>query len=170
MTDFKRIHPLEFQKAFLNASLRSDGRSFLERRSFESQLGSISKANGSCTLNFGGTLILCGIKAEIAPPEPTQPCAGWIVPNIDLSPLCSSDFKPGPPSDTAQTHSELLHRILKGFVKYLHSSLQMSQSRKLMHRAWKSSLGVVSGYTMSRSPRKYLGCMYFGSGRSSQRL
>lgn len=38
-----------------------------------------------------------------------------IVPNIDLPALCSSKFKPGPPSDEAQILSERLNDVLAGY-------------------------------------------------------
>jgi len=38
------------------------------------------------------------------------------VPNIDLSPLCSSRFRPGPPSDEAQTLNDRIHKILQSCV------------------------------------------------------
>lgn len=33
------------------------------------------------------------------------------VPNVELSPLCSSKFKAGPPSEKAQVLSELIHQL-----------------------------------------------------------
>ena len=37
---------------------------------------------------------------------------GYIVPNIELSGLCHSQFKPGPPSDEAQVVSQFLLEVI----------------------------------------------------------
>ncbi|WAQ98955.1 EXOS8-like protein [Mya arenaria] len=39
---------------------------------------------------------------EIAAPKTEHPKRGYIVPNVELSPMCSAMFKPGPPGDQAQ--------------------------------------------------------------------
>jgi len=36
-----------------------------------------------------------------------------IVPNVELSPICSSAFRPGPPSEQAQVTSDAIDRVLK---------------------------------------------------------
>ena len=40
----------------------------------------------------------------------------FIVPNVDLSPICSPRFKPGPPSEQAQVLSENLNKLLKKYT------------------------------------------------------
>lgn len=35
------------------------------------------------------------------------------MPNVDLSPICSSSFRPGPPSEQAQVTSDAIDRVLK---------------------------------------------------------
>lgn len=46
-------------------------------------------------------------------PKAATPNDGFIVPNLDLPPLCSSKFKCGPPSDQAQVLTQLLADILE---------------------------------------------------------
>ena len=38
------------------------------------------------------------------------------VPNLDLTPLCSSNFKSGPPCDQAQVATKFLDNLLKRYV------------------------------------------------------
>ena len=70
--------------------------------------GSIATAEGSSIVKLGNTTIVCGIKAEMANPNPEHPKKGFIVPNIDLPSLCSPRFRPGPPSEQAQVLSQFI--------------------------------------------------------------
>lgn len=45
-------------------------------------------------------------------PKNDTPDHGYIVPNVELSPLCSSKFRPGPPSEQAQILSKLIDIII----------------------------------------------------------
>ncbi|GJJ06404.1 hypothetical protein Clacol_000595 [Clathrus columnatus] len=72
---------------------------------------------------MGNTIVVCGIKAEIAEPELDKPELGFLVPNIDLPPLCSSRFKSGPPGEEAQILSERLNEVLISSVVVPLSSL-----------------------------------------------
>nr|XP_037277506.1 exosome complex component RRP43-like [Rhipicephalus microplus] len=91
---------------------RSDGRKLNERRPTALNIGSISTADGSALVKMGCTTVVCGVKAELAEPAATAPKQGFIVPNVDLLPLCSPMFKPGPPCEQAQALSKMLLDIL----------------------------------------------------------
>ena len=105
------LHPKEYCLRFLAQDLRPDGRSFTESRKSKVQVGSISSAIGSATVKMGKTIIVCGIKAEIANPSPNSPNSGYIIPNLDLSPMVSPLIKPGPPDSKPQTISERIFQI-----------------------------------------------------------
>ncbi|SCZ92688.1 BZ3500_MvSof-1268-A1-R1_Chr5-2g08106 [Microbotryum saponariae] len=103
-------------------------------------IGSIATAPSSALVRLGKTTVVCGITLEIAPPDMATPTHGFIggsrqdrrecsyllrcstyrsypfpkisVPNIDLPPLCSSLFRPGPPADEAQVLSSRLRDTL----------------------------------------------------------
>jgi len=92
--------------------VRPDGRDFLEFRNCSIIVGSISTADGSSLVRLGDTTVVCGVKAEIAEPDLDAPEDGFLVPNLDLSPLCSPRYKPGPPSDDAQVISSRLNEAL----------------------------------------------------------
>lgn len=48
----------------------------------------------------------------MATPKADSPDHGYLVPNVELSPLCSPKFRPGPPSEQAQVISKLIDAIL----------------------------------------------------------
>ena len=76
------------------------------------QIGCINTADSSCLIKLGKTSLLCGIKAHVAEPDLAHFRTGYIVPNLDLSPMSSSSVKPGPPSELAQVISYQLSSLL----------------------------------------------------------
>ncbi len=48
----------------------------------------------------------------MGPPKPEEPDNGFLLVNVELPPLCSSEFRPGPPSDKAQALSAFLNNIV----------------------------------------------------------
>ncbi|EDO34155.1 predicted protein [Nematostella vectensis] len=55
---------------------------------------------------------LCFFKKEFAEPAADVPNKGFIVPNVDLPPLCSPSFRPGPPSEHAQVLSTFIDNLI----------------------------------------------------------
>ncbi|XP_029956338.1 exosome complex component RRP43 [Salarias fasciatus] len=110
---FKTAEPLEYHRSFLKENCRPDGRELSEFRTTTLNIGSISTANGSALVKLGNTTIICGIKAELANPTVEAPGKGYIVPNVDLPPLCSSRFRPGPPGEQAQAASQFIADVIE---------------------------------------------------------
>ncbi|KAI7905302.1 exosome component 8-like protein [Cokeromyces recurvatus] len=108
---FKRIQPHEYLKRFLDQGVRPDGRVLNEFRKTMITSGAISTANASAMVRLGGTTVVCGIKAEVCEPRIDVPKEGYLVPNVELSPLCSPKFKPGAPSEKAQSVSEFINQL-----------------------------------------------------------
>jgi len=96
----------------LKEDVRPDGRSLLEFRKTILNVGSISTAEGSALVKLGNTTVICGVKAEYAVPSQEKPNQGYIVPNVELPPLCSSRFRPGPPGEQAQVLSQFVADII----------------------------------------------------------
>ncbi|XP_026797542.3 exosome complex component RRP43 [Pangasianodon hypophthalmus] len=109
---FKTAEPLEFHRSFLKENCRPDGRELGEFRPTTLNTGSISTADGSALVKIGNTTVVCGIKAELAVPAADAPDKGYIVPNVDLPPLCSSRFRPGPPGEQAQVASQFIADVI----------------------------------------------------------
>ncbi|XP_015235821.1 PREDICTED: exosome complex component RRP43 [Cyprinodon variegatus] len=110
---FKTAEPLEYHRSFLKENCRPDGRELFEFRTTTLNIGSISTADGSALVKLGNTTIICGIKAELANPTTDAPDKGYIVPNVDLPPLCSSRFRPGPPGEQAQAASQFIADVIE---------------------------------------------------------
>jgi len=112
-SDFKTAQPLEFYKQFLIENIRPDGRGLMEFRKTLLNVDSINTANGSALVRLGHTMVVCGIKAELSEPSPEEIDKGFIVPNVELPPLCSPEFRPGPPSEKAQVLSQFVADTIK---------------------------------------------------------
>ncbi|KAF9358992.1 Exosome complex component RRP43 [Mortierella sp. NVP85] len=110
---FQKLHPTEYFRKFVSQGVRPDGRLLNSFRPTTVHQGVITTANGSAMVRIGGTTVVCGIKAEVAEPKMDTPDQGYLVPNVDLSPICSSAFKAGPPSEQAQVVSEQINRVLR---------------------------------------------------------
>ncbi|XP_054611887.1 exosome complex component RRP43 [Dunckerocampus dactyliophorus] len=110
---FKTAEPLEYHRSFLKENCRPDGRELLEFRTTTLNIGSISTADGSALVKLGNTTVICGVKAELANPSVEGPGKGFIVPNVDLPPLCSSQFRPGPPGEQAQAASQFMANVIE---------------------------------------------------------
>lgn len=103
---FKKLHPSEYLRRFTSNGTRPSGRNLDEFRPLSVACSSIKTAAGSAVVRLGDTAIVAGVKLEIS----YQPA---IVPNIDLGPLCSGKFKPGPPNDFAMAMAEKLDALIK---------------------------------------------------------
>ncbi|KXS13479.1 exosome complex exonuclease RRP43-like protein [Gonapodya prolifera JEL478] len=116
---FARLHPAEYLRRFLAKNVRPDGRPYapaLRTAKFRKTMvnvGSISTSEGSATVRLGKTTVLCGIKAEVAAPPIDSPDNGYLVPNVELPPMSSPNFRPGAPSELAQTLSWRLEQLFR---------------------------------------------------------
>ncbi|ESO99081.1 hypothetical protein LOTGIDRAFT_201434, partial [Lottia gigantea] len=111
--DLKTYQPKEYYRKFLEKEVRPDGRELGEYRSTVINIGCITTAEGSALVKLGNTTVICGIKAELANPKAEYPKKGFIVPNVELSPMCSSQFRPGPPGEQAQVLSQFSVDVLQ---------------------------------------------------------
>ncbi|KAI8799166.1 exosome complex component RRP43 isoform X1 [Biomphalaria glabrata] len=102
---FKITQPKEYYEKFLEKDVRPDNRELGEFRPTVLNIGCVTTAEGSSLVKLGNTSVICGIKAEVAEPA-SDGKKGYLVPNVELPPLCSTNFKPGPPSELAQVLSQ----------------------------------------------------------------
>ncbi|KDN39618.1 ribosomal protein S5 domain 2-like protein [Tilletiaria anomala UBC 951] len=122
---FKRLHPRTYLERFLTSHIREDGRLFSTWRPTSAVMGAISSAEGSCLVRMGVTTVVAGIKAEVAKPDiarsttsshssgtAAKASAGWLVPNIEISPLSSARGRPGPPTEEGQLLCDRLTDLL----------------------------------------------------------
>ncbi|XP_072383158.1 exosome complex component RRP43-like [Diabrotica undecimpunctata] len=109
---YKSLHPVKYYRDYLSHEIRPDGREFNKFRPILLNVGTIDTADGSAIAKVGNTTVVCSIKAELCKPKADAPDKGFLVPNLELPPLCSSKFRPGPPSDQAQVLTQLIAEII----------------------------------------------------------
>jgi exosome complex component RRP42 len=80
---------------------RADGRALDEYRPIQVEVGVIEKAEGSARVRIGNTQVLVGIKLQPGEPFADAPETGVIITNVELVPLASPSFEPGPPNENA---------------------------------------------------------------------
>ncbi|KAI5645134.1 3' exoribonuclease family, domain 1 domain-containing protein [Phthorimaea operculella] len=109
---YKLIHPVKYFNDYISRNVRPDGRKFSDQRDIKLNVNSIRTADASAVAKCGNTTVVCGIKLELATPRAEEPNNGFLITNVELPPLCSSKFRPGPPSDHAQVVSKLVSDIV----------------------------------------------------------
>jgi exosome complex component RRP42 len=92
---------------------RLDGRGLLDYREMTVEVGTIDKASGSALVNLGRTKVLTGIKIETGTPYPDTPESGVLIVNVELVPLASPTFEPGPPREGAIELARVVDRGLR---------------------------------------------------------
>ncbi|THH32657.1 hypothetical protein EUX98_g1516 [Antrodiella citrinella] len=100
----------EFLFTSLKESLRLDGRQPLEMRApiltFGPDLGWVECA-------FGKTRVLAQLDAKMVKPTPERPLEGLITIHSEISPMASSEYEPGRPSDEEVNMTRMLDKILR---------------------------------------------------------
>ncbi|KAF8207166.1 ribosomal protein S5 domain 2-type protein [Mycena galopus ATCC 62051] len=100
----------EFLFTALKQSLRLDGRSPLELRppilSFGPELGWVE-----CAL--GKTRVIAQVDAKMVKPPPERPFEGIITIHSEISPMASSEYEIGRPSEEEITITRMLDKVLK---------------------------------------------------------
>ncbi|KAJ1114272.1 hypothetical protein NDU88_002511 [Pleurodeles waltl] len=129
VTCFLTVEPLEYYRKFLKENCRPDGRELGGFRTTTVNIGSITTADGSALVKIGNTTVICGIKAEFAAPTIDAPNQGYIVPNVDLPPLCSSRFRSGPPGEEAQVASQFIADVIENSQIILKEDLCISNGK-----------------------------------------
>ena len=114
MDTYQKLQPGDFYKAHVEKGLRPDGRgNLISFRPVSITANSIASADGSSIVKQGGTVVLCGVKLELAEPKSERPDEGYVVPNLELPSLCHSQFKPGPPPAMAQVASCFINEVIQ---------------------------------------------------------
>lgn len=110
MSDINRIHMLNS----IAKGVRFDGRSLLDlRKPFEVKIGVSETAEGSAKVTLGNTVVMAGVKLEMAKPFPDTPDEGVLMVNSELISLSSSEYEPGPPTIKSIEVSRIIDRALR---------------------------------------------------------
>jgi exosome complex component RRP42 len=76
---------------------RIDGRSLMDYRQLDVQVGVVEKAEGSAAVHLGGTYVIAGVKIQPEKPFADTPDEGVMTVNSEFVSMASPDFEPGPP-------------------------------------------------------------------------
>lgn len=153
-TIFARLHPATYLSRFLTNGIRPDGRTFDACRPVTVGRSTIDSAEGSCIVRLGNTVVIAGVKAELLDTsdeqfeddlliaqdtdrqDERQP-AGLhglgpidrrrVVVGVDLAPMSSARFRPGPPGEEAQVLASRVMRTLDACPPLSASSLQIQR-------------------------------------------
>lgn len=127
--DLKLFQPHKYMRAHLENNIRPDGRELKEFRSVLINVGALGTAYGSALVRLDNTSVLCGVKADLTIPTSEEPNKGFLVPNVTLTPVCSSKFQPGPPGEQAQAYSRIIMDLVLNSDFINLSSLCISESK-----------------------------------------
>jgi exosome complex component RRP42 len=92
---------------------RQDGRGFKDFRDIKIETNIITKAEGSAKVTLGDTQVLVGVKLQIGTPFPDSLDEGVIITNLELNPIASPDFEPGPPKEEAIEMARVVDRGIR---------------------------------------------------------
>lgn len=100
-------------RSLLIEGRRSDGRGFEEMRPISVKTHVIDKAEGSAYVQYGDTKVLVGIKLQKGAPFSDSPGEGVIMTGMEMNPVASPEFEPGPPKEDAIEMARIVDRGIR---------------------------------------------------------
>jgi len=100
-------------KQLVQEGKRQDGRKFGDYRDISFETGISDNANGSCKVTLGETVVLAGTKFGLSEPYPDSPNKGSITVGVELMPMASPTFEPGPPRANAIELARVVDRGIR---------------------------------------------------------
>lgn len=92
---------------------RIDGRKIDEYREVIIETEISKNAHGSCRVKIGETDVITGVKLGVAEPYPDKPEEGSITVGVELMPMASPVFEPGPPREDATELARVVDRGIR---------------------------------------------------------
>lgn len=99
--------------ALVERGIRRDGRGLHDYRDIEIISETATHGDGECWVKLGKTQVVTGIKVDIGPPYPDTPDKGVFVVNVELLPLASPTFEPGPPGPESIEIARVVDRTIR---------------------------------------------------------
>jgi len=97
----------------LGKGIRLDGRKLDEFRKAKVEYGITKSAEGSARVTLGDTIVLAGVKMEVAEPYPDTPDQGGLMVGAELLALASPEYEIGPPSEWAIEVARVVDRGIR---------------------------------------------------------
>ena len=92
---------------------RLDERGLRDYREIKIEQGLIERAEGSARVLLGKTEVLVGVKVETGEPFPDTPNEGVMTVNVELVPIASPNFEPGPPDENSIELARVVDRGIR---------------------------------------------------------
>ncbi|HIH18196.1 MAG TPA: exosome complex protein Rrp42 [Nanoarchaeota archaeon] len=92
---------------------RLDERGLLKGRKIEVEDVVSKKAEGSARVRIGATEVVVGVKLDLQTPYTDSPDEGTMMVSVELTPLSSPDFEPGPPDIKAIEMARIVDRGIR---------------------------------------------------------
>lgn len=92
---------------------RINGQLFNDYREISIETNVINRAEGSALVKIGDTQVMVGVKLQPGEPYPDTPDKGVIITNVELAPLASPTFEPGPPNEDAVELARVVDRGIR---------------------------------------------------------
>jgi len=100
-------------KQYLREGKRFDGRALDEFREISIETNVSENAEGSAKVRLGKTEVIVGVKMGVDKPYPDSPNHGNLMVSVELLPLSSPRFEPGPPRFEAIELGRVLDRAIR---------------------------------------------------------
>ena len=92
---------------------RLDDRGPTDYREIKVEQGTIERAEGSARVLLGKTEVMAGTKIEVGEPFSDTPNEGVLTVNVELVPLASPTFEPGPPDENSIELARIVDRGIR---------------------------------------------------------
>lgn len=90
---FRSLHLQQYHHLFLSKQTRADGRNFTQFRDIDVTINPVETADGSCSVRYGNSSVICGSKLTIEKPDTSQPVNGMLDVTIKLPPNSLYKYK-----------------------------------------------------------------------------
>ena len=122
-------------------SKRSDGRGLADYRSpITVETGISETAEGSAQVTLGDTVVMAGVKLSVEKPYPDTQDQGGISVNVELYPLSSPEYEPGPPGIIAVEIARVVDRGIRESKAIDLKKLCLEKGEK----AWTVNIDIVT--------------------------
>jgi exosome complex component RRP42 len=115
----------------ISKGIRGDGRKLNSYRPISIERGVAKKAEGSALVKIGDTEVIAGVKMSIDKPYEDTPDQGNLIVNVELLPLASPTFEPGPPDENAIEIARTIDRSLRDTKAINLKELCITQSQQV---------------------------------------
>lgn len=125
---------------YFDQGIHFDGRGLQQMREVTVETGVTKSAEGSARVSIGDTEVIAGVKMAVETPYPDTPEDGNLAVNVELLPLSSPDFEPGPPGILATEIARVVDRGIRESNLLDRKKLCIEQGEKV----WSVMIDVCS--------------------------